>query len=111
MNACVIIVAHRAGDALTRCLDSLAGEDVIVVDNGGGGPEIDAAAQRAQVISSENDGFGAGCNLGARHTDADVLVFLNPDTVARPGAVAALARALEDPAVGVVQARLRLFDD
>jgi len=111
MNACVIVVAHRAGDALTRCLDSLAGEDVIVVDNGGGGPEIDAAAQRVQVITSENDGFGAGCNLGARHTDADVLVFLNPDTVAQPGAVAALVAALEDRTVGVVQARLRLLDE
>ncbi|HEX3224590.1 MAG TPA: glycosyltransferase family 2 protein [Gaiellaceae bacterium] len=111
MKACVIVVAHHAGDALTRCLDSLDGEDVIVVDNGGGGPEIGAAAQRVRVISSSNDGFGAGCNLGARHTDADVLVFLNPDTVARPGAVAALARALEDTAVGVVQARLRLLDE
>jgi GT2 family glycosyltransferase len=111
MKATVIVVAHQAGDALTRCLDSLAGEDVIVVDNGGGGPEIDAAAQRARVISSENEGFGAGCNRGARQADADVLVFLNPDTVARPGAVAALARALEDPTVGVVQARLRLLDE
>ena len=111
MTASVIVVAHRAGEALTRCLDSLEGEDVIVVDNGGGGPEIDAAARRAQVITSANEGFGAGCNLGARHTDADVLVFLNPDTVAQPGAVAALARALEDPAVGVVQARLRLLDE
>jgi GT2 family glycosyltransferase len=111
MKACVIIVAHRAGEALRRCLDSLDGEHVIVVDNGGGGPEIDAAAHRAQVISSPNDGFGAGCNLGARHTDADMLVFLNPDTVAQPGAVAALARALEDPTVGVVQARLRLLDE
>jgi GT2 family glycosyltransferase len=111
MRACVIVVAHRAGAALTRCLDSLDGEDVIVVDNGGGGPEIDAAARRTHVISTSNDGFGAGCNLGARNSDADVYVFLNPDTVARPGAVAALVRALEDPAVGVVQARLRLLGE
>ncbi|HEY2372456.1 MAG TPA: glycosyltransferase family 2 protein [Gaiellaceae bacterium] len=111
MQTCVIVVAHRSGEALTRCLDSLAGEDVIVVDNGGGGPEIEAAALRARVLASPNDGFGAGCNLGAQHTDADVLVFLNPDTVARPGAVAALARTLEDPSVGVVQARLVLLDE
>jgi GT2 family glycosyltransferase len=111
MSACVIIVAHRAGAALTRCLDALEGEDIIVVDNGGGGPEIDAAARRARVITSPNEGFGAGCNLGAQHADADVLVFLNPDTVAQPGAVGALARALEDPTVGVVQARLRLLDN
>jgi GT2 family glycosyltransferase len=89
----VIVVAYRSGDALARCLESLAGEDVIVVDN-----------------DADNVGFGAGCNRGARQTDADVLVFVNPDTVVQPGAVQALARALEAPDVGVVQARLRLVD-
>ena len=89
----MIVVAYRSGDALTRCLESLAGEDVIVVDN-----------------DADNVGFGAGCNRGARETEAEVLVFVNPDTVVRPGAVQALARALEDPGVGVVQARLRLLD-
>ena len=89
----MIVVAYQSGDALTRCLDSLAGEDVIVVDN-----------------DSDNVGFGAGCNRGARETDADVLVFVNPDTVVQPGAVDALARALEAPDVGVVQARLRLLE-
>ncbi len=37
-------------------------------------------------------------------------MFLNPDTVARPGSVAALARRLADADVGVAQARLRLLD-
>ncbi len=89
----MIVVAYQSGDALARCLDSLAGENVVVVDN-----------------DSDNVGFGAGCNRGARKTDADVLVFVNPDTVVQPGAVDALARALEAPDVGVVQARLRLLD-
>ncbi len=110
-SACVIVVAFRSGDALTRCLDSLEGQDVVVVNNGGDGPEIDAAQGRARVLQSRNDGFGAGCNRGARETDAEVLVFLNPDTVAQAGAVDALARRLEDPSIGVVQARLRLLDD
>ena len=86
---------------------------MIVVDNGGGGREIDAAERRegVHVLRADgNRGFGAGCNLGARAAEADVLVFLNPDTVARPGAVAALTAALEDEEVGLVQARLRLLD-
>jgi GT2 family glycosyltransferase len=94
---------------LTRCLDSLTGEDVVVVNNGAQGPEIVAAAGRVRVIEAENVGFGAGCNRGAREVDADVLVFVNPDTVAQPGAVEALTRALDAPDVGVVQARLRLL--
>jgi GT2 family glycosyltransferase len=89
----VIVVAYQSGDALARCLESLAGEDVIVVDN-----------------DADNVGFGAGCNRGARETDADILVFVNPDTVVQAGAVQALERALEAPDVGVVQARLRLLE-
>ncbi len=107
LQTTVIVVAYDSGDALERCLASLAGEDVLVVNNGG---PLTLAGVRV-VESGRNVGFGAACNLGARETDADVLVFLNPDTVARPGAVAALSRALEDPSVGVVQARLRLLDE
>jgi GT2 family glycosyltransferase len=86
---------------------------VVVVDNGGGGPEIDAAERLdgvSVVAAPRNLGFGAGCNLGASSTDADVLVFLNPDTVVRPGAIAALVAALEERSVGVAQARLLLLD-
>jgi GT2 family glycosyltransferase len=111
MSTTVIVVAFNSGDALTRCLDSLAGEDVIVVNNGTRGPEIADAEDRARVVGLGNVGFGAGCNLGARETAADVLVFVNPDTVVQPGAVAAFAHALEQPDVAVVQARLRLLQD
>ena len=108
-SACVIVVAYDSGPALTRCLDSLGDADVVVVNNGPRGPELEDAERRVRVVDSANDGFGAGCNRGARETDADVLVFVNPDTVVQPGAVEALARRLDDPAIGIVQARLRLL--
>ena len=45
ISASAITVAYRSGESLLRLLDSLAGqeglEEVIVVDNGAGGPEID----------------------------------------------------------------------
>jgi hypothetical protein len=31
------------------------------------------------VIDSKNEGFGTGCNLGARHSTGDLFVFVNPD--------------------------------
>ena len=94
-------------------LDSLEADEVVVVDNGAGGPEIDAAAsrERVRIVSpGTNLGFAAGCNEGARHATGDALVFLNPDTVVAPGAVAELVRPLEDPTIGIVSARLRLLD-
>lgn len=112
-----MIVAYEAGPPLVRCLESLAGEElleVVVVDNGSGGAEIDAARRfdRVEVASpGRNVGFAAGCNLGARRASGEVLVFLNPDTVVAPGAIRELARTLADPGVGVAMPRLRLLDE
>jgi GT2 family glycosyltransferase len=98
-------------------IDSLQGEEglveTIVVDNGDG-PEIDEARGRqdVRVVSTgENLGFAGGANLGAREAGGDVLVFLNPDTVVAPGAIARLASTLEDPSIGIAMARLRLLNE
>jgi GT2 family glycosyltransferase len=86
----------------------LAGEDeVIVVDNGGDAEEREGVTF---VRPATNLGFAAGNNLGARQGTGDALVFLNPDTVVAPGALEELVRPLEDPAIGIVTARLRLLD-
>ncbi len=116
-RASAVVVAYRAGEGLGRLLDSLAEQEglheVVVVDNGGGGPEIEEARSRSGVRVIDpgaNVGFATGCNVGAEAAEGEVLVFLNPDTVAASGSVAQLARALEDPAIGIVMARLRLLD-
>jgi GT2 family glycosyltransferase len=111
-----VVVAYRTGPSLTRCLDSLAGEadEILVVDNGGGGSEIDEARDRplVRVIDpGDNLGFGGANNLGAAKARGETLVFLNPDTVVTPGAVRRLAETLEDPAVGIAMARLLLLDE
>jgi GT2 family glycosyltransferase len=115
MSLSVVVVAYRAGPALERCLDSLAGQvdEVVVVDNGEGGPEIDGAAARdgvRVVDAGANLGFAAGANLGAREATGDVFAFVNPDAVVQPGALRRLEERLSDPAVGIVMARLLLLD-
>jgi GT2 family glycosyltransferase len=96
-------------------LESLEGEDardVVVVNNGSVGPEIEAAGRfdRVTVLSpGANVGFAAGCNFGARRAEGDVLVFLNPDTVVAPGAIHQLALALSSSGIGIAMPRLRLL--
>jgi GT2 family glycosyltransferase len=110
-----VVVAYATGPKLTRCLDSLAGEadEIMVVDNGDGGPEIDGARARGDVrvvAPRGNLGFAAGANLGAREATGDVVAFVNPDTVVEAGALRSLEERLADPNVGIVMARLRLLD-
>jgi GT2 family glycosyltransferase len=92
-------------------LDSLAGEvdEVVVVDNGGTEEGLSRVDQL--LAPSENIGFAGGANLGARNASGDVLVFLNPDTVVRPGAIGRLAATLEDSSIGLAMARLLLLDE
>jgi GT2 family glycosyltransferase len=112
----VVVVAYHSGAGLAQCLKALRDEapeaEVVVVDNGGA--EDDIGAERWNglrvVAPDENLGFAAGANRGAAEASGDVLVFLNPDTVAAAGALQALARTLESPEIGVSMARLRLLD-
>jgi GT2 family glycosyltransferase len=113
-----IVVAYRSGDALSRCLESVLAArgvlETIVVDNGDGGPEIEAARglARVQVVEPDtNLGYGGGCNAGAAEARGDVLVFLNADTELDPVAAESLAAALADATIGVAMPRLRLLDD
>ena len=117
--ASVVIVAYDTGAALSRCLESLAAAgdavlEVVVVNNGRSGSEIEEAERRPHVrlvSPGRNLGFAAGCNVGASHARGAVLLFLNPDTVVAPDAVDALAAALGDRSVGIAMPRLRLLDE
>ncbi|MFN2471700.1 MAG: glycosyltransferase family 2 protein, partial [Gaiellaceae bacterium] len=110
MSTSVVTVTYNAGPALTRCLDSFAdqlsgNDEVLVVNTGDPGFEVDdaGARQRVTVIRPEggNVGYAAGSNLGAERARGDVFVFLNPDTIVAPGALVELARAVADDTVGI----------
>lgn len=117
VSASVIVVAYDSGPGLLSCVASVwadePGWEVIVVDNGGGGGEIDAVARagRATVVTPPaNLGFGGGCNLGARIATGDRFIFLNPDTIVLPGTLRRLVAPLDDPDVSIATGRLRLLD-
>ncbi len=94
-------------DVIVRSLARLAdvaGDDealdVIVVVNEAGAGAADAiktAWPGAMVISNaDNRGFGPACNQGAAVASGDILLFLNPDTLAETGAVDEVRRAFDE---------------
>jgi N-acetylglucosaminyl-diphospho-decaprenol L-rhamnosyltransferase len=118
----VVIVNWNSGTLLEECLQSFAAaadDDVTlrrvsVVDNAstdGSCDELVAAASLplALIRNAENRGFGAACNQGAAGSDADFILFLNPDTRLAPGSLELPARYLGSPhhaTVGIVGIQL-----
>ncbi len=129
----VIIVNYRTPEHVARCLDSLAAErlrtpgfSVVVVDGG----SADGSADRLARLIADSDirhwvrlialgvngGFGYANNqamltLAAEGRRPEAILLLNPDTIVRPGALAALlGRLASDSRIGAVGARLEHED-
>ena len=110
-----ILVTYNSVGSIEPCLRAIcyeSGWERIVVDNA----SHDQSSERARaadpgariVQNCENLGFAA--NRGAQFATGAILLFLNPDAVARPGALRALVAALQSPDVGAASGLL-LRDD
>jgi N-acetylglucosaminyl-diphospho-decaprenol L-rhamnosyltransferase len=100
---------HSGGDADV---------EVLVVDNSPKDTGLDALLSRPGISllrAEANLGFGAGCNLGLAHVQAQdpaaIVWLLNPDARLLPGAIATVRRALEQtPRPAVLGTRIRDLD-
>jgi GT2 family glycosyltransferase len=100
----IVIVTYNSLDEIGDCLQSIVGHTdpypttVTVVDNAssdGTGALVRAGWPAVGVIDAgSNAGFARANNLGIAATDSEYVLLLNPDTVAPPGAIATLVRAL-----------------
>lgn len=122
MNYRTAAFVVRALASIEQSLAELQGGSVIVVDNDSG--DGSASAIRTAVRehgwdhwvsvleSSFNGGFGYGNNLGYRHAVAAgslpaMVLFLNPDTEIRVGAITTLRdRLFSEPSIGIVGAAI-----
>jgi len=103
MGCSAIVVTHNSGATIGSCLEALAREDceIVVVDNASADDTVQrieefVAWNPVRLIGNEqNLGFGTAVNQGAREATGEVLLILNPDAIAEPGAVSALLRCLE----------------
>jgi GT2 family glycosyltransferase len=103
----IIIVSWRVPEMLRECLRSIVEKgglpvsslQIIVVDNASGDGTIEmlrAEFPAVQSIASQiNLGFGRANTLAWRHARAPLVLLLNPDTVVRDGALAAMVDRMQ----------------
>jgi GT2 family glycosyltransferase len=107
--ACVV-VTYDALPWIDRCLESVAGTETVVVDNGSSDGTVGAVRARfpsVRVVEAENRGLAAGWNRGLAETSSEHVLVLNADAWLVEGALAALVGAAgRHPRAAVVGPRL-----
>ena len=111
VDCAVLIVTYNSASYILDLLDSLPAAAsglslrTVVVDNGSTDGTVPLVRDRPGVRcieSGANLGYAGGINLARRYAEpCTSILVLNPDLVLAPGAIAALAATLRDPAVGV----------
>lgn len=82
----IIIPSKDNYDVLKRCIDSIKNKtdyknyEIIVVDNGSKEPEKYIKLCDKYIYKKEDFNFSKMCNIGAKNSDGDFLLFLNDDT-------------------------------
>lgn len=113
-NVAVVVVAYNALPYVSRCLESVRGREVVVVDHGSTDGTVELVRERfpqVTLLRRENRGFAAGVNAGIETTRSAYVLLLNSDAWVTDGAVAALAAyANAHPEAGAVGPRLRYPD-
>jgi len=117
----IVIVNWNAGEALQACLHSIRDcrtrlrVQTIVVDNAstdGSPQEARTQFPEVQVLDSGgNLGFGRANNLARTQTNSEYVLFLNPDSIVRAGALEAMIAAFGYSAeIGAVGCKMRYAD-
>jgi glycosyltransferase involved in cell wall biosynthesis len=106
LSCSVVIPTSGRPEELDRCLEAVAAQDypdfdVIVVDNTEGDPETERVARKwkARYVKELKKGLCRARNRGALVSSADVIAYLDDDSVPEPGWLRGLADEFADPMV------------
>jgi glycosyltransferase involved in cell wall biosynthesis len=106
----VVVCTYNRAGLVERTVQGVLDQEgptfeVVVVDDGStdATPKVLAAIKddRLQVVRQDNAGLGAARNAGLTAAEGDWVVFLDDDDVPDPGWLAALARPMGEPGVGI----------
>ena len=115
----IVIVTYNSTSQIEACLASLSAHppsvdhETLIVDNAS--PDGTAAAVRQRwpgirvIDAGANVGFARANNMGIRQTVGELVLLLNPDTVAPAGAIDTLVASL-DARLDAAAAGPRLVD-
>lgn len=103
MSVTVVVPTVDRVALLDRCLDGLAGLDVLVVHDGDTGIRRLLAERGVRGLQVAERGVSAKRNAGWRAADAEWVAFTDDDCVAAPGWVEALLATGADLAAGPVR--------
>lgn len=116
----VVVLAYGSEPWLVRCVDAILASQrvratVVLVDNGCTDDSVEQLKAREDeritvVQPGRNLGYAAGCNAGARETEAEFVGFVNYDAIVDAEALAALCDAATGEGVGVATASVRLAE-
>jgi N-acetylglucosaminyl-diphospho-decaprenol L-rhamnosyltransferase len=109
-DAGVVVVTYNALPWIERCLDSVRGEEVVVVDNGSCDGTVEVVRESfpdVTVVEQENVGLAAGWNRGMAAVEGRWFLILNADAWLTEGSLRRLV-AFGDahPEAAVVGPRL-----
>jgi len=93
-----VVVTYDALPWIESCLESLAGVETVVVDNGSSDGTVAFVRERhpgVRLVESENRGLGAGWNIGIRETTAPYVLLLNADAWLAGGSVERLVEFVD----------------
>ena len=128
MTLSIVILSYNTLDLVLTCVSTLRKQyekeledkqvEIIVVDNASEKEVVDGVQKGLRdlagvhlVKSRQNLGFGKGCNLGAKYSKGEFVLFLNSDTKTNDRGFLEMVNFLKDnPRVAILGGRLLNFD-
>ena len=109
-DASAVVVTHNALPWVERCLESVRGEETVVVDNGSTDGTADVVRElfpEVTVVEQENRGLAAGWNAGMAAASGRFFLILNADAWLTEGSLERLVAFAEaHPQAAIVGPRL-----